>query len=414
MSLLQYGFEQKRVRNDSLKNDQNSDNEDNPNKNIKKFCTNNNKIFKLKWLTEFSWLHYNEDQKKSTNISRKSANREHTNTEDHNDAKKLEISRIQMESLQKEFASSDINTKHIIGVMRAIYFLAKKNSPLKLLPTIVELLKESGSPNLFSSTITYTNNISGHEFLEAISNTIKEEIWNELYDVVAFGVMIDESTDITTTKNLDIYISYITKEGILKTRFLCIVPLTAFASDGASVMLGKNEGVAAKLSRICTYPLIVNHCVAHKLALACKDAKKEIRFYGKVEYLVKRIYNYFKNSCSRIQQLQEIQNILDDPTLKIKKLYEIRWLAWYEAIKNICNSIPALLKLFKESKDKDVQELYKQLTSWKMLAFLFYFYDILEHVIRLSKFLQKRNLKFSDIDPMIQATIYSIQKEYIL
>ena len=48
----------------------------------------------------------------------------------------------------------------------------------------------------------------------------------------------------------------------------------AFVSDGASVMLGKNEDVAVKLSRICTYPLIVNHCIAHRLALACKDAKK--------------------------------------------------------------------------------------------------------------------------------------------
>jgi hypothetical protein len=34
--------------------------------------------------------------------------------------------------------------------------------------------------------------------------------------------------------------------------------------------------------------------------------------------------------------------------------------------------------------------------------------------MQLSKFLQKRNLKFSDIDPMIQVTINSIQKEYIL
>jgi len=49
-----------------------------------------------------------------------------------------------------------------------------------------------------------------------------------------------------------------------------------------------------------------------------------------------------------------------------------------------------------------------------MLAFLYYFYDILKHVTKLSKFFQKRNLKFSDIDPMIQATINSIQKEYIL
>ncbi|CAG8665088.1 21653_t:CDS:2 [Gigaspora rosea] len=145
MSLLQYVFEQKRVRDNSLQNNQNSnneDNEDNPNKNIKKSCTNNNKTFKLKWLTEFSWLHYNEDQKKI-----KSAIREYTNTEDYNDVEKLEISRIQMESLRKEFTFSDINTKHII----------------------------------------------------AISNTSKEIIWNKLYNVVAFGVMIDENSMIQAT-----------------------------------------------------------------------------------------------------------------------------------------------------------------------------------------------------------------------
>jgi hypothetical protein len=285
----------------------------------------------------------------ATNISKKSAIKEHTNTEDHNNAEKLEKARVQMESLQKQSFSSDAHTSHIIGIMRAVYFLAKKNLPISLLPSIVELLRESGSLNLSDGSITYVNHTSGNEFLEAISDTIKEEIWDELSNVVAFGVMIDESTDITTTKHLDIYVSYVTKKGILKTRFLCIVPLTscnaegitkvlidifekrkilpklvAFASDGVSVMLGKNEGVAAKLSRICTYPLIVNHCVVHRLALACKDAKKELRFYEEIESLVRKIYNYFKNSCSHIQQLQEIQNLLDDPILKIKKLYEIR------------------------------------------------------------------------------------------
>ena len=48
-----------------------------------------------------------------------------------------------------------------------------------------------------------------------------------------------------------------------------------------------------------------------------------------------------------------------------------------------------------------------------MIAFLYFFYDILEHVTQLSKFLQKRNLRFLDIDPMIEATINSIQKEYL-
>ncbi|CAG8627054.1 14857_t:CDS:1 [Funneliformis caledonium] len=197
MSLLQYGFELKRVRSDSLQNDQASDNEDNSSKDAKKSYKSNNKIFKLKWLNEFSWLRYDEINKRmyctlcmrhkkknkfategTTNISRKSAIREHINTEDHNDAEKLESSRIQMESLQKEFTSSNANMNHIVDIMRAVYFLAKKNLPLRLLSSVIELLKESGSLDLFSGTITYTNNISGHEFLEAISNTIKEEIWN--------------------------------------------------------------------------------------------------------------------------------------------------------------------------------------------------------------------------------------------
>ncbi|CAB5206866.1 unnamed protein product [Rhizophagus irregularis] len=301
------------------------------------------------------------------------------------------------------------------------------------------MMRESETPNISDESITYTNEISGREFLIVIAKTIEDEIWKELSDVVGFGIMIDESTDITITKHLDIYVSYVTKQGIFKTRFLCLLPLTecdaksitnviidifkkkgilsklvAFASDGASVMLGKNEGVAAKLSRVCTYPLIVNHCVAHRLALACKDARKEIEFYREAELLVKKIYGYFKNSCSRIQQLKEIQDLLDCSILKIKRLYEIRWLAWYDAIKNICNSIPALLKIFKDAKNDGGHELYIKLTSWRMLAFLYFFYDILEHVTQLSKFFQKRNLRFSDIDLMIQATINSIQKEYLM
>src|SRR5690242_14550185 len=89
----------------------------------------------------------------ATNISKKSAIKEHTNTEDHKNAEKLEKARLQMESLQKQSFSSNVHTNHIIGVMRAVYFLAKKNLPIMLLPSIVELIRESGSPNLSDGTI---------------------------------------------------------------------------------------------------------------------------------------------------------------------------------------------------------------------------------------------------------------------
>jgi hypothetical protein len=38
----------------------------------------------------------------------------------------------------------------------------------------------------------------------------------------------------------------------------------AFASDDASIMLGKNKEVAAKFSKICIYSLIINYCVTYK------------------------------------------------------------------------------------------------------------------------------------------------------
>ncbi|PKB94366.1 hypothetical protein RhiirA5_438965 [Rhizophagus irregularis] len=165
----------------------------------------------------------------TANISKKSAVKEHVKCKDHTDAEKLETARIQIESLQNQIFLSDANVRHIIAVMRVV---------------------ESETPNISDESITYTNEISGREFLIVIAKTIEDEIWKELSDVVGFGIMIDESTDITITKHLDIYVSYVTKQGIFKTRFLCLLPLTeSFSSDGASVMLGKNEGVAAKLSQ---------------------------------------------------------------------------------------------------------------------------------------------------------------------
>ncbi len=99
------------------------------------------------------------------------------------------------------------------------------------------MIRESGLLNLFDGIITYVNHILENEFLEAISNTIEEEIWNELFDTIAFGMIINESIDIIITKYLDIYVSYVTKEKILKTCFLCLIHLTSFNAEGITKVL---------------------------------------------------------------------------------------------------------------------------------------------------------------------------------
>ncbi|CAH1767696.1 7275_t:CDS:2, partial [Entrophospora sp. SA101] len=91
---------------------------------------------------------------------------------------------------------------------------------------------------------------------------------------------------------------------------------------GAAVIIGNKKGVAMQLKQLCPF-IVVNHCVAHRLALACKDARKEIIFYNQAEEMMK---------------------------------------TWYDAVKNVCESLPALLILFKES-ESEVDEDYDDLLS---------------------------------------------------
>ena len=100
----------------------------------------------------------------------------------------------------------------------------------------------------------------------------------------------------------------------------------SFTFDGASVMLGKLTGVAARIKER-NKCLFITHCIAHRLALACNSAEKQVAFCKYVENIMKLVYNFFSNSSKRIDILHKYQEILEHPILKIKQIYEIRWLS---------------------------------------------------------------------------------------
>nr|CAG8606862.1 6837_t:CDS:2 [Entrophospora candida] len=57
--------------------------------------------------------------------------------------------------------------------------------------------KELHTPDISDKSFSYSDEIAGNDMLAALSEVISEKIWDELSEV---GVIIDESTDITTTK----------------------------------------------------------------------------------------------------------------------------------------------------------------------------------------------------------------------
>ena len=145
-----------------------------------------------------------------------------------------------------------------------------------------------------------------------IGEIIREEVVEKINKSEAFGLLTDEVTDITNTAQLVTFAKYYDVEkGDAETGFiglsdllvdsedtsansksifnslvglvgklqLWLQNLKAFASDGASVMTGKKEGVAARLKNLedCKTMLIV-HCICHRLALACSDTGNDLSF----------------------------------------------------------------------------------------------------------------------------------------
>ena len=78
--------------------------------------------------------------------------------------------------------------------------------------------------------------------------------------------------------------------------------LFALGSDGASIMLGCRGGVSTLLKEKVPY-LIVNHCVAHRLALACGQAANEINYLQKFKTILDQLYRYYQYSPVRMAGL---------------------------------------------------------------------------------------------------------------
>ncbi|GES75518.1 zinc finger protein 862-like [Rhizophagus clarus] len=335
-----------------------------------------------------------------------SALSEHTLTKDHTDITNLKVARAKLIKVSNN--SVDKAQNHVGALMKIIFWMAENDILLNKLSEIVKLCRILEYPQLISAsnTITYENNVSGHEMLSAISNSIEETIWKELDKAIAFGIMVDESTDISCEPYLVIYIKYCL-HGKIKIHFLKLLQLKSltnklmsFASDKASVMLGKSTGVASRIKER-NECLFITHCIAHRLALACNTAEKKVDFCKHIEYIIKSTYKH--------------------PILKIKQIFEVHWLSWYEAVKNLCLSIEPLMDTLLETMtttNNNIQRqnfifLYTEICDWKLLAFLHFLWDILGYLTTLSKIFQQKKIQISNIDPIIELTLRKIQQEFL-
>ena len=100
--------------------------------------------------------------------------------------------------------------------------------------------------------------------------------------------------------------------------------MKAFTSDGASVMIGVNEGVVAKLRmHECCRCMLNFHCICHRLALACSDTCDYLYIMKEFETTLSQLWSFFKDSPKRVciyvkegMKLKEFDNASNKKKIK--------------------------------------------------------------------------------------------------
>ena len=103
------------------------------------------------------------------------------------------------------------------------------------------------------------------------------------------------------------------------------IQTVAFGSDGASVYVGRLNGVVAKL-RVEIPWLLGVHCIAHRLELSVLDALKDEEQLNNVQEMLQGLYKHYHYSPKALRELKELAQVLDEKINKPVNLRGTRWL----------------------------------------------------------------------------------------
>ncbi|XP_015930201.2 zinc finger protein 862 [Parasteatoda tepidariorum] len=339
--------------------------------------------------------------------------------------------------------------KAVKAGMKTLHFLVENNLPYTTLfePLIKFCIEELDcsilKPLRKAKNASYTSYASTNEFLNVMASVKEKELLDDINKSPCFSVLADETSDLNNRKHMAMAVSYL-KEGEEKTSFVknTMIPdgkaetifteisqvvddcggihkMSAFVSDGASAMVGKNDGVVAKLKRSNAKIIPIN-CMNHRLALATKDSFEATRRFLKVDEVLTSTYKYYKQSSARTNSLVNAQNLFTKEKGKtIKRVGFTRWLSHNEALNSIrCNYEAILADLENAAVAKgnpnlsgpdpnSLLKIYKQYEFFQAIHFLC---DALSVITNLNLHLQRKDSDLSSIEANVQNTLAEIKK----
>lgn len=231
---------------------------------------------------------------------------------------------------------NDVN-KSTCNIFRTAYYLAKYNRPFDDHFKLIELQMLNG----VKLGCTLHSRYSSTNIIQHISKKMREKlIENIIENNAKCSILIDESTTVSSLCGMVIYLKVSisntdpififldlvelknqTAENIVEQLLECLHSSglnenylkqhwISFVSDGASVLLGKKNGVAKRLKD--KYPLIFSwHCMNHRLELAVNDSLKDIVATNHFKQFLDSLYVLYNASPKNQTELKNICSELE-------------------------------------------------------------------------------------------------------
>jgi hypothetical protein len=191
---------------------------------------------------------------------------------------------------------NDVALEAVRLCMNSAYMIANRAYPFTSYPDYMELHLAAKTPNI---PTLYQDRRACAEMIFCMHEHMREEQTKRLNaSGTYFSITIDESTDRTKESHLVVCVTSADDLGKVRSEFFDIVrvknltgaglwssirdlfkhrgvslrhKLVGFGSDGASAITSRNCGVVAHVLKEVNAAAVLNHCVAHRTALACKD-----------------------------------------------------------------------------------------------------------------------------------------------
>jgi len=363
----------------------------------------------------------------------------HLNSRTHNEV--IQLERTQRGSIfQREISNRKAaEAKTIECVMRNLYFLMKEEISNRKAAHLNELVAFQGGEEI--KYFQHRSQRVQKEMMLALGDAVCNSFLPDAQAARCFGLLIDDLTDIAVQEQMICFIQYIDEKASKHIMFLFATNLlggesssansptikaallkgledksldtmkfSSICTDGASVMMGEQNGLAGLLRK--EFPKILTfHCVCHRLALATVVTSKEedIKYIDNVHNYLRQVWQLLENSPKKMATFIKIQANVNAVRLstkgekavatKLQKACKTRWLSFEALVKSVKKCVYPLLLALKQLEPESATAggLYKKMYSAYFLGALYLLSEVLPILSTLSKTFQKGELSYAHI-----------------